>query len=274
MSEAVNVRGTSDSLYEGMTKEDIYTAIEQATGGTIGDLDDGFITIWKEQNKGVGIKLWVGTTAEYNALDPKPDNVLYIKTDDTTAEDIADDIAEVNAALTSIQAAFAGLAPEDHAYSTSKYGAATTSNYGHVKLISSLTTLVSYPDGTAMRGDLAYAIGQRLGTIEQVTTDTGWLTLTIPSRGWNAGTNAPQYRKIGTHVFIRGDITAYADPPGSNAFDVPYAPSKSQNALLTTGSSLLLAPITIATSGTVSINEDMTKFTGETVHICFDYFTD
>lgn len=103
MSETVNVRGTSDSLFEGMTKEQIITAIEQATGGTVGDLDSGFITIWKEQNNGLGIKLWVGTTAQYNALTDRPTNTIYIKTDDTSAQDINTAITNINSALSTLQ---------------------------------------------------------------------------------------------------------------------------------------------------------------------------
>ena len=107
MSETVNVRGTSDSLFEGMTKEQIITAIEQATGGIVGNLDDGYITIWKEQNAGIGVKLWVGTTAQYNALEEVLPNILYIRTDDSTVEDMLDAIETIQATLSSIQTGFA-----------------------------------------------------------------------------------------------------------------------------------------------------------------------
>ena len=263
------VRGQSDSSYESMTKEEILTAIS----GTVPALDSGFITIWKEQNAGVGIKLWVGTTAQYNALDPKPTNTLYIKTDDRSAQDIADAIQALNDALDALEASLAGYAPEDHAYSTTKYGAATSSNYGHVKLITNLTTAVSYPDGTAMRGDLAYFIGQRLSAIESVTADTGWKTLTVSGTGWSAGTNTPQYRKIGNHVYLRGDIEAGNTTPSAQPISAPYAPTKTSHVIWSTNSSAVFASVTVGANATV-INDDMSKYEGLTVHLDSDYFTD
>lgn len=89
MSEQVNVRGVSDSLYEAMTKQEVLTAIVNAVqGGTIGNIDTGFVTTIKELNHGQGLMFWVGTTAEYEAIQNKQENVLYIKTDDTSAQDI------------------------------------------------------------------------------------------------------------------------------------------------------------------------------------------
>ena len=277
MSETVNVRGASDSLYEGMTKEDIITAIEQATGGEIGDLDTGFITIWKEQNAGIGIKLWVGTTAQYEALDPKPTNTIYIKTDDSTIEDINTAMAAIQAAITAIETGDS-FAPENHAYSTSKYGAATSSDYGHVKLITNLTTLVSYPDGTAIRGDVAYSIGQRLGALESATYDSGWTNITVnTSGGWTAGTGGrvPQYRKIGDVVYFKGDVIGSSGSSPSAEVGTAGAPTASRYGLATTNSSGIMAPITFAaTSGTLAINAQMSQFSGVTVHLdglCFAY---
>lgn len=84
------VRGESKSLFEGMTKEQILAAITQAVeDGTVGDIDTGFITKIKEINKGYQLRFWVGTSAEYNAIETPETNVLYIKTDDTSAADIS-----------------------------------------------------------------------------------------------------------------------------------------------------------------------------------------
>lgn len=94
MPEKYYARGESKSNYETMTKEEILAAIIQAVEhGTVQDIDAGFITKIKELNKGYNLRFWVGTTAEFNALGTTESNVLYIKTDDTTPEDI-------NAALT------------------------------------------------------------------------------------------------------------------------------------------------------------------------------
>lgn len=74
---------------ESMTKEQILAAIAQAIGtGTISDVDTGFITRIRELNRNIGLKFWIGTTAEYNAIQIKETNCFYILTDDTELEDI------------------------------------------------------------------------------------------------------------------------------------------------------------------------------------------
>ncbi|MBR1763812.1 MAG: hypothetical protein IJ746_00275, partial [Ruminococcus sp.] len=64
---------------------------EAAETGTLGDIDTGFVTTLKEINSGLAFRVWLGTTAQYNTLaaaDLLEPNVLYIKTDDTSASDI------------------------------------------------------------------------------------------------------------------------------------------------------------------------------------------
>lgn len=79
----------SNCKFESMTKEQILTAIQQAVStGEIKDVDAGFITTIKEQNRGNAITLWKGTQAEYNALTEKPEDCFYIITDDTFKEDV------------------------------------------------------------------------------------------------------------------------------------------------------------------------------------------
>ena len=276
MPEKYNVIGTSDSLYESMTKEEIIAAIVEAVeGGTVGDIDTGFVTIIKEIHNNVGLRFWVGTTAEYNALEEKLNNVFYIKTDDTTVSDINTALTALSEAIQSINTALSWYAPESHAYSTNKYGGATASDYGHVKLITNLTTAVAYPDGTAMRGDLAYTIGQKLTAIEQVTTDTGWLNYAGSyGTGWSASASRPlKYRKIGNHVFLRGDIDAGSSTPSNQPIAAPYSPTTAAFKVLSTNTSTLFVGIQIGTNATV-INADMSTLQGVTVHIDLDYFTD
>lgn len=74
--------------FPSMTKEQILAAIEEATGYIPSDVDDGFITTIKEQNRNKGLKFWVGTLAEYNALQTKPADCFCIITDDTTVDDL------------------------------------------------------------------------------------------------------------------------------------------------------------------------------------------
>lgn len=87
-------------LFEGMTKEQILAAITQAVEGhEIADVDTGFVTTLKEQNANTGLRFWVGTTAQYNALASKERNVLYILTDETPEEAFAEEFAEINERL-------------------------------------------------------------------------------------------------------------------------------------------------------------------------------
>lgn len=82
--------------FESMTKEQILTAIAQAVEtGEIKDVDTGFVTKIKEQNRGAALSFWIGTTAEYNALEEKTANCFYICTDDTTGDDLKKSIDEL-----------------------------------------------------------------------------------------------------------------------------------------------------------------------------------
>lgn len=82
-----NVICNDGCMFEGMTKEQILTAIEQAvSSGTITDVDTGFVTKIKEQNEQSPLKFWVGTQAEYNALNPKPTETLFLISDDDELE--------------------------------------------------------------------------------------------------------------------------------------------------------------------------------------------
>lgn len=69
--------------FESMTKEQIITAIANATGVSpeAVDVDDAFISRIKEANKNSNLKWWVGTEAEYNAIETLNDETLYIITD-------------------------------------------------------------------------------------------------------------------------------------------------------------------------------------------------
>jgi hypothetical protein len=79
----------SNCKYETMTKEQILAAIAQAVEtGSVGDCDTGFITRVKETNAGGYVTFWVGTRAQYNALQSRALNCMYVITDDTTDEDL------------------------------------------------------------------------------------------------------------------------------------------------------------------------------------------
>lgn len=86
--------------YEGMTKEQILTAIVQAVNeGTIGDINTGFITTVKTIT-GTPLKFFVGTQAEYDALtDEDKQNLFAVISNDTIRENI---LETLNTALTNI----------------------------------------------------------------------------------------------------------------------------------------------------------------------------
>ena len=152
MPDVVNiyVRGDNNGNYAGMTKEEILAAITQAiSGGTIGDIDTGFVTKIKEQNRGQGLMFWVGTTAEYEALAEKPNNVLYIKTDDTSAADINNAISALQSAVTELTETVGGKAPTNHASASDQYGKGTTSVYGHLMLTSESGTVGGHWDDSS-----------------------------------------------------------------------------------------------------------------------------
>ncbi len=82
--------------YEAMTREQIIAAITQAVNeGTISDIDAGFITKIQEMNKKGILKWWVGTQAEFNALETKDSNTLYLFTDDPLYQDFINAITSV-----------------------------------------------------------------------------------------------------------------------------------------------------------------------------------
>lgn len=89
------VLGDDNCKYEGMSKEQIIATIQEAIStGTVSDVDAGFITKIKETNKNKALQFWIGTQAEFNALDTKPQNTFCIFTDDINIDDINDTIAE------------------------------------------------------------------------------------------------------------------------------------------------------------------------------------
>lgn len=101
MADTYNVIRGDGVFFEGMTKEQIISAIAEATGNTVEDIDSAFITKIKEINKGNAIKLWLGTNAEYNAIATKEDDVLYFITDDTFVSDTSENLANLDEKINS-----------------------------------------------------------------------------------------------------------------------------------------------------------------------------
>lgn len=79
--------------FEGMTKEQILTAIRQAVNeGTIGNIDAGFVQTVKTIN-GVALKFFVGEQSAYDALsDDDKKDLFAIITNDTAKDEILEAI--------------------------------------------------------------------------------------------------------------------------------------------------------------------------------------
>lgn len=106
---------------ESMTKEQILEAIVNATAGrAIQDVDTGFVTTIKEQNKNSALKFWVGTSAEYNAIAEKENNCFYILSDETDKDDVEAAIANINTQIDNLNGSIKDLNTR-----VSKYGVIT-----------------------------------------------------------------------------------------------------------------------------------------------------
>lgn len=89
-----------DCRHEGMTREQILAAIEQALEqGFVSDPEQAVFSKIKELRANATTQIWLGTEAEFNAIEPAPevgkalvrigtDGVLYMCSDDTTLENL------------------------------------------------------------------------------------------------------------------------------------------------------------------------------------------
>ena len=84
--------------FPAMTKQQIYALLDEtiSSGHLPTDYQSGgFVTQIKEKNRNTDLSFWVGTQAEYNALDPKPQNTFCIITDDNSRDEIVTRIEEL-----------------------------------------------------------------------------------------------------------------------------------------------------------------------------------
>lgn len=96
MSENVYARYKNYCLDETFTKAQILNIISQAVeNGKIHNVDWGAVSVLKEINKNQPLRFWIGTNAEYEAINHKENNVLYIKTDDTSAAEVKNSITDL-----------------------------------------------------------------------------------------------------------------------------------------------------------------------------------
>lgn len=92
---------TNDMTF--LTEEEIITLVTNIVeSGSVGDIDTGFVTKIVEQNRHRALKFWVGTQAEYDAIDTIFANTFYIITDDTFKEDVLSAITNLQNQINNI----------------------------------------------------------------------------------------------------------------------------------------------------------------------------
>lgn len=92
--------------FPGMTREQVLAAIAEATGNTVENVDDAFITKVREVNSNGNLRFWVGTTAEYNAIvaaGKVEKGCFYILTDDTFGDDVSTAIIQMQQTVTAAE---------------------------------------------------------------------------------------------------------------------------------------------------------------------------
>lgn len=89
-------------LIEGLTKEQIYELVSSTTGKTPQGVDEAFITKLKEYNKNGNASIWIGSSAEYNAIEVKDQNTLYVVIDDPYFDDLKQTLDDLATAVNNI----------------------------------------------------------------------------------------------------------------------------------------------------------------------------
>lgn len=98
------------NLFEGMTKEQIINAIANATGQTPAQIDvNAVTTAIKEQNAQRSVALWVGTQAEYNAIQQPDNDTLYVVTDPHETSELQNQVDLLQARVEELENARNGV---------------------------------------------------------------------------------------------------------------------------------------------------------------------
>ena len=100
MAEKVYALDEGGNRIETLSAEQILEAIETAikTGEIPAELQT-FIDTIREQNKGAGLKFWLGTQAEFLALESTSEDVIYFINDSTNLRDVADALTKLSEQL-------------------------------------------------------------------------------------------------------------------------------------------------------------------------------
>lgn len=161
--------------YEGMTKEQILTAITQAVNeGHIGNVDTGFVSTVKTIN-GAPLRFFVGTQAEYDALTTEQKlNLFAIITNDTTKEGINKAIEELKADVESANKKIDNASKELE--NLKKECAKLSSTFTQTGTASTGYPIVEFDIGTILTYRVLYSSLISIGTIIE-GGETGAITI-------------------------------------------------------------------------------------------------
>lgn len=91
--------------------------------------------------------------------------------------------------------------------------------------------------------------------MNQIGQDSDWQTVGSFLNTWSAGSRAPQYRKVGNRVQLRGLLTSGGSSAGNPAFQLASGYKPQQNHLLpAVNSAGSVTSVQIDTSGNVTPN--------------------
>ena len=192
-----------DCLTEGMSKEQILTAIEQSLEqGYVSNPDGAVFSKIKEMRANGTAQIWIGTEAQFNAISPAPtigksvvrigeNSVMYICSDDSTLNDLFNHLSDENNphGVTFRQVAGADVLP------TSKGGTGNTN--GRAVSAASADTAASADKATKLA--TARSIQTNLGSTSAASFDgsgnvtpgvTGVLPLSNGGLGATTGAGA------------------------------------------------------------------------------------
>lgn len=88
---------------EGLTKEQTLDALEEKTGKEPVGIDRAFITKLRNFCTENNLSLWMGTDAEYQSIQEKDANTLYIVTDDPFYDDLGLELMQKESHLREVE---------------------------------------------------------------------------------------------------------------------------------------------------------------------------
>lgn len=208
--------------YETFTKAQFIAYLQQAIeSGSLAGIDPNMPlgSKLKEINSNTGIEFWFGTQAEYNALETKADNTIYVLTDDTTLDDLNAAIAELQSATTSNTSAIAASLAEINKI---KDGTTIVSK-ANESAYSTRFTKYSWENADSSPNN-KYVIGTTYEIYYEFengySTFGKYLIFSIPPSGTNVIYLKDTIYDYGTSNIIRGSVLLRKQSDGTYALEI------------------------------------------------------